>query len=83
MCVPGFANVIVWFPGRITKLCGTVVAAAQLVFPAWSALIVQVAVAPLRNVTEVPETVQTLVVEELNVTGLPEPPPVALTVNGL
>ena len=48
---------------------------------AWLALTVQVpsaisaTVAPL-----VPETVQTLVVAEVNVTGLPEAPPVALTV---
>ena len=33
-------------------------------------------------VTVSPLTVHTLGVSELNVTGLPEPPPVALTVNG-
>jgi len=34
------------------------------------------------NVTDVPDTVQTEVVDELKVTGLPEAPPVALRLSG-
>ena len=60
--------------------------------PAWLAAIVQVpAVTPVTVAPFVPLTVQTPVVRELKMTGLPEPPPVALavvlpftaTVNGL
>ena len=49
-----------------------------MALPAWLAAITQVpAVTP---VTVLPETVHTPVVVELKVTGLPEAPPVALTV---
>ena len=49
-----------------------------MAFPAWLAAIVQVPAAT--PVTVLPLTVQTPVVVEVNVTGLPDRPPVAETV---
>ena len=49
-----------------------------MAFPAWLAAIVQVPAAT--PVTVLPLTVQTPVVVEANVTGLPDAPPVADTV---
>ena len=77
----GCANVIAWLPLLIVKLWLIWVAAFQLALPAWFALIVHVAAAPLTNVTVVPETVQTPVVDDVNTTANPDDA-VALTVNG-
>ena len=49
------------------KVCGTVVAEIQLSSPHWSASMVQRPA--LWSVTEVPATVQTGVVSEVNTTG--------------
>ena len=52
------------------KLCETSLAAVQLASPAWLAVIEQVPI--WRSVSEVPETVQTLVVVEAKATVRPE-----------
>jgi hypothetical protein len=75
------ASVIVWLPGLIVKLRATWGAAFQSVLAAWFALTVQVALLPVTNATVVPETVQTEVVPEVNVTASPDEA-VALTVIG-
>jgi hypothetical protein len=62
------------------KLCCTCGAAAKEVLPAWFALIVQVPA--IRNVAVVFETVQTLVVADVNATAKPEVA-VAVSVSGV
>ena len=72
-------NVIVWLALVTWKLCVTGVAAAQFALPACEALMVQVPT--FTSVTVEPETVQTVLVVEANLTVSPELA-VALTVNG-
>ena len=64
----------------IVKLCGTAVAARKSTLPAWLAVIVQVP--PVTNVTAAPATVQTAVVDEVNVSGSADDADAPAMVNG-
>ena len=64
------------------KFCVVWVAALKLTLPAWSAAMVQVPAASIVTVVPLtPVVPQTAPVFEVNVTGLPEAPPLALTPN--
>jgi len=79
VCAAIVPKVIVCVFRFTVKLC-VAEAGAYVVFPACAAVIVQVPAAG--NVTVAPATVQTLLVDEANVTGSPEVA-VALNVNGV
>ena len=68
-------------PGMILKLCFTCCAGLKKSEPAWSAATSHLPTAtPVTVLPLVPLVVQIPTVVELNMTGLPEPPPVAVTV---
>ncbi|WP_148046213.1 hypothetical protein [Nocardioides marmoriginsengisoli] len=66
-----------WSAFATVNVCWAWGAALYCALPAWSALIVQDPACS--NETLAPVTVQTPGDPELKVTGLPEPPPVAVT----
>jgi hypothetical protein len=69
--------------GVMVKLRETCGAALYDALPAWSAAMVHVPIARIVIVAPfVPVAVQFDAVSELNVTGLPDPPPVAVAVKG-